>query len=102
PRKLTTPDSRFQQYVRDKKYELLTVQEKRGLRLFIGKAACNDCHTGPTLTDNLFHNIGAPNVTIVPGSTTNAAPNRGRATAVASQTAKLTALDQDSENPLVF
>src|SRR4029079_10229133 len=101
PRMMLTPDSPFQRFVQGD-HGALTAAQKRGLRLFIGKAACNDCHSGPTLTDNLFHNIGAPNVTIVPGSTTSAAPNRGRATAVASQTAKLTALDQDSENPLVF
>jgi len=101
PRMLLTPESPFQRFVQGDS-GALTPAQKRGLRLFIGKAACNDCHNGPTLSDNLFHNIGAPNVTIVPGSTTNAAPNRGRATAVAGQTAKLTALDEDPENPLIF
>ena len=32
----------------------------RGARLFIGKAACNECHRGPTFTDFRFHNIGCP------------------------------------------
>jgi len=32
----------------------------RGARLFIGKAACNECHRGPTFTDLRFHNIGCP------------------------------------------
>ena len=33
---------------------------KRGARLFVGKAACIDCHSGPQLTDEQFHNIGVP------------------------------------------
>jgi cytochrome c peroxidase len=32
----------------------------RGAKLFIGKAACNECHRGPMLTDFSFHNIGCP------------------------------------------
>lgn len=32
----------------------------RGARLFIGKAACNECHRGSTFTDFRFHNIGCP------------------------------------------
>jgi cytochrome c peroxidase len=38
----------------------LTPQQKHGLKIFIGKGACNDCHNGPTLTDMKFHNIGVP------------------------------------------
>jgi cytochrome c peroxidase len=41
-------------------YTALSPAAKRGLRLFIGKAACVDCHSGPTLTDNKFHNTGVP------------------------------------------
>ena len=33
---------------------------KRGARLFVGKAACIDCHSGPQLTDEQFHNVGVP------------------------------------------
>lgn len=32
----------------------------RGAKLFIGKAACDECHRGPLLTDYKFHNIGCP------------------------------------------
>jgi len=32
----------------------------RGARLFIGKAACDDCHRGSAFADQLFHNIGCP------------------------------------------
>ncbi|MGS1003509.1 cytochrome-c peroxidase [Burkholderia glumae] len=38
----------------------LTPVEKAGLRLFIGKAQCVSCHTGPMLSDRQFHNIGVP------------------------------------------
>jgi cytochrome c peroxidase len=43
----------------------ITESAKKGLKLFVGKAACNACHSGPTFTDNLFHNTGiAQNVGI--------------------------------------
>jgi cytochrome c peroxidase len=38
----------------------LTPDEVAGLRLFIGKANCTQCHNGPLLTDNHFHNTGVP------------------------------------------
>ena len=33
-------------------------REAGGLRLFFGRAACNQCHLGPNLTDSRFHNLG--------------------------------------------
>jgi cytochrome c peroxidase len=39
---------------------VLSKDEEAGLRLFIGKAKCIDCHNGPLLTNNDFHNIGVP------------------------------------------
>ncbi|MDX2023796.1 MAG: cytochrome c peroxidase [Deltaproteobacteria bacterium] len=57
PRKLTTPNSPFERFTKGDE-KALTPEAKRGLRLFIGKAACSDCHSGPTLSDNQFHNIG--------------------------------------------
>jgi cytochrome c peroxidase len=36
----------------------LTKDEEAGLRLFIGKANCVNCHNGPRLTDEHFHNTG--------------------------------------------
>jgi len=101
PRMMQTPDSPFQRFVQGD-HGALTSAQKRGLKLFIGKAACSDCHNGPTLTDNQFHNVGAPNVTILPGNAANQAPNRGRATAVAGQTAKLTALDVNPDSLIIF
>ncbi len=37
-----------------------TRDEEAGLRLFIGKASCVNCHNGAMLTDNSFHNTGVP------------------------------------------
>lgn len=44
----------------------LTSEERQGLRLFIGKANCSTCHTGPRFTDNHFHNTGVPPVAGLP------------------------------------
>jgi len=32
----------------------------RGARLFVGKAACNECHRGSAFSDGKFHNVGCP------------------------------------------
>jgi cytochrome c peroxidase len=39
---------------------VLSDDEVAGLRLFIGKANCTQCHNGPLLTNNEFHNTGVP------------------------------------------
>jgi cytochrome c peroxidase len=33
---------------------------QRGLRLFVGKGACNLCHLGPNFSNGEFHDIGIP------------------------------------------
>lgn len=38
--------------------EALSVEARRGRRLFLGKAGCFACHTGPNLTDEAFHDTG--------------------------------------------
>ena len=38
----------------------LTDDEVAGLRLFIGKAKCTNCHNGPMFTNSDFHNLGLP------------------------------------------
>ncbi len=38
--------------------DILSADEARGLQLFIGKANCTQCHNGPLLTNNEFHNTG--------------------------------------------
>jgi cytochrome c peroxidase len=45
--------------------------EVRGLRLFVGKARCVECHNGPLFTNNEFHNTG---ILSPPGEV----PDRGR------------------------
>lgn len=40
--------------------DVLTADEVAGLRLFIGKANCTQCHNGPLFTNNEFHNTGVP------------------------------------------
>ena len=40
--------------------ELFSLDEAAGLRLFIGKGQCLNCHNGPLLTNNDFHNTGVP------------------------------------------
>lgn len=52
---------------------ILNARERNGLKLFIGEANCLNCHNGPLLTDNAFHNIGLP----------SGAPEPGRSAAVA-------------------
>lgn len=32
---------------------------KRGFDLFVGKAGCGECHSGPSFTDGSFHDIGS-------------------------------------------
>jgi cytochrome c peroxidase len=44
---------------------ILTDDEIAGLRLFIGKGECVNCHNGPLLSDNHFHNTG---VAAAPGA----------------------------------
>ncbi len=39
-------------------YTALSAAAKRGLKLFIGKAACDGCHSGSTFTDQDFHVTG--------------------------------------------
>jgi len=42
--------------------DLLSDAAKRGARLFVGKAACFECHDTPLFSDGAFHNIGVPQV----------------------------------------
>jgi cytochrome c peroxidase len=60
-RTITSKNSRFDRYVMGEQ-DALTAQEKRGLILFLSKAACSRCHNGPNFTDDQFHNLGLPQV----------------------------------------
>ena len=64
-RKLMPAPSRFDNYAQAvlkgtpaKPEDRLTEDETAGLRLFIGKATCTFCHSGPLFSDFGFHNIG--------------------------------------------
>jgi cytochrome c peroxidase len=50
---------------------LFSDDERAGLRLFVGKANCTQCHNGPLFTNNEFHNTG---VLSFPGDV----PDKGR------------------------
>jgi len=54
----------------------LTNEEVKGLRLFIGKAKCTNCHSGPLFTNGDFHNIGVLQPEGLP-------PDNGRSDAIA-------------------
>jgi len=47
--------------------------EVKGLRLFIGRAKCTNCHTGPLFTNGDFHNIGVPQPANLPSDNGRAA-----------------------------
>jgi len=70
-RKIVPGPSRFDQYVEAlttgdtaAMQATLTPDEVAGLRLFVGKAGCINCHNGPLFTNNDFHNTGVP---VAPG-----------------------------------
>ena len=78
-RKLVPKPSRFDAYVEavlagDDEAALAVYDEaeEQGLRLFIGRAQCVQCHNGPLFTNHEFHNTG---VLSAPAEV----PDRGRA-----------------------
>jgi cytochrome c peroxidase len=80
-RRITVSPSRFDRYVdaelTGKSHtaeSALSSDEEAGLKLFIGRGNCVNCHNGALLTDDHFHNTG------VPASGAVATPDSGRAT----------------------
>jgi cytochrome c peroxidase len=65
-RKLVSADSPFDRFVRALREEdgagvtAYPADARRGLELFVGKADCRTCHTGPLFSDGEFHDIGVP------------------------------------------
>ncbi len=57
--------------------DALTTGQRNGLRHFF-VAGCIQCHHGPMLTDDSFHNVG------MPGGRLDGTPDRGRADAIAT------------------
>jgi cytochrome c peroxidase len=81
-RLLMPSPSRFDDYVaalldgnEDGQAAALKTDEILGLQLFIGEAGCTQCHNGPLLTNNEFHNTG---VISFPGEV----PDKGRVAGV--------------------
>jgi cytochrome c peroxidase len=62
-RLLTSRDAPLDRYIGGE-HDALTPAQKRGLKLFIGKAACVDCHAGPMFSDYKFYNTGVPQNTV--------------------------------------
>lgn len=58
-RLLISRDAPFDRYVAGDEVAI-SPEAKRGLKIFIGKGGCVDCHNTPRFTDNGFHNIGVP------------------------------------------
>ena len=62
-RLLKSGESAFDRFVRDGSGSTeLTPAAQRGLKLFIGRASCIDCHNTPLLSDQKFHNIDIPQI----------------------------------------
>jgi cytochrome c peroxidase len=61
---LVMGNSRFDGFVAET--GTLTSEEQNGFKLFVGKAGCVNCHSGPLFSDNTFRNLGleqtGPNV----------------------------------------
>jgi len=64
-RKLLHGPGRFDAYAaavvdgdRDAQADLFSNDEAAGLKLFLGKARCTECHNGPLFTNHEFHNNG--------------------------------------------
>jgi cytochrome c peroxidase len=81
-RLLMPSPSRFDDYIsalldgnESEQAAALTTDEILGLQLFIGQAGCTQCHNGPLLTNNEFHNTG---VISFPGEV----PDKGRVAGV--------------------
>jgi cytochrome c peroxidase len=79
---MPTP-SRFDEYVETvmkndpaAMMKTMTNEEVKGLRLFIGRAKCTNCHSGPLFTNGEFHNIGV-------SQRENLPPDNGRSDAIA-------------------
>jgi cytochrome c peroxidase len=71
-RKLQYAPSRFDRYADELQRTgrgpsgILSVDEEAGLRLFVGKANCVQCHNGPLFTNHEFHNTGVPSNPALP------------------------------------
>jgi len=69
-RKLVSGNAPFDRYVdglrtgNPAEQAAISPAAKRGLKLFVGAAHCDLCHSGPAFSDGQFHNLGLP---LLPG-----------------------------------
>ena len=56
-RTIVTGDSPYDRYAAGDR-SALSAAAQRGLGIFRGKGGCSACHSGPTFTDERFHNTG--------------------------------------------
>jgi cytochrome c peroxidase len=57
---LYSRNSLFDRWVNEEPGAELPPAAVRGLKLFVGRASCIDCHNTPLFSDRGFHNIGVP------------------------------------------
>lgn len=62
-RLLTCGPSRFDQWMAGQS-DALSPSEQRGAVVFVGRAGCATCHSGPFLSDQEFHNVGLKPTTV--------------------------------------
>ena len=67
-RTIVAKNSRYDKYLGGE-MSALSENEKKGLLLFFGKAACGNCHSGPMLSDYNFHTLGVQDNTAHPEGT---------------------------------
>jgi len=72
-RTLLPRPARFDRYVaslddagRSQGEPILSADEIAGLRIFIGKGRCTECHNGPRFTNDAFHNTAIPGAPDIP------------------------------------
>lgn len=58
-RLIVSKNSAFDQWANGNE-NAMSVSQKRGLKVFIGKGNCVRCHSGPNFSDGSFHNLGVP------------------------------------------
>jgi cytochrome c peroxidase len=52
-------DSPFDRWARGQD-DALSEAQKRGFEVYVGRARCGTCHSGPLFADKRFHNVGLP------------------------------------------
>jgi cytochrome c peroxidase len=80
-RLLRSGASRFDRWL-DGEPNAMSRSEQRGAALFVGKAKCVSCHSGPNLSDGEFHNVGLRPATVAVAFTDT--DDRGAAEGVAA------------------